>query len=269
MSAYILGISGSPRHGNTEQLVGEALKAAGEISDVETRLISLADYSLRPCDGCNLCMGYLKGATRDEICYKHKDADPIIKEMLKADGIIIGSPVYTWNVSGRLKCLMEKCASLCPFPLTEISYGLRNKVLGAVAVAGGIWEGQETVVQTIWRWGLSLGMIVVGAVTTEHLPTSSIAAAMASCSFSPSPFLLDGTSKEKNPVLGRPQMTACRNLGRNVAYVSRVVNQGIEGLEKAGVKMPPVVTYKRFPEKPAPGSYLEKLVNEGKMKFVE
>ncbi len=269
MESYILGISGSPRHANTERLVGEALKAAVEIGDVRTKLISLADYDLKPCDGCGLCMGHIKGATEDEICYKHKDADPIIKEMLRADGIIIGSPVYTWNVSARLKCLLEKCAPLCPYPLTEISYRLRNKVLGAIATAGGIWEGQELVAQTVWRWGLSLGMIVVGAVTTEPLPTGCLVAGMASSAFSLSAFGVDTTSREKNPVLGRAQVTSTRNLGRNVAFVSKAVKKGIEALKEAGVKMPEVVTYRRFPEKPLAGSYLERLVKEGKIKVVE
>lgn len=265
MTVRILGISGSPRHANTERLVQEALNAAQQLGQVETKLISLADYDLKPCDSCELCMGHMKGATADEICYNHKDVDPIIKEMMKADGMIIGSPVYTWNVSARLKCLLEKCAALCPAPLTEISYGFRNKVLGGIAVAGGIWEGQELTVQTIWRWGLSLGMIVVGAVSTESFPTSCLSSGMASGAFSPSVMALDSTSREKNPTLGRSQMTSCRNLGRNVAFVSMALKQGITGLAEAGVKMPPVVTYKRFLDKPAPGSYLEKLLKEGKI----
>lgn len=269
MGIHILGISGSPRHANTERLVEEALRAAEELEDVKTKFISLADYELKPCDGCGLCMGYMKGATEDAICYKHKDVDPIIKEMFRSDGIIIGSPVYTWNVSARLKCLLEKCASLCPAPLTEVSYRLRNKILGAIAIAGGIWEAQELVVQTIWRWGLSLGMIVVPAVSTEHFPTGCLATGVASGSFSPSPFALDSTSKERNPILGRAQVTSIRNLGRNVAFISKVVKKGIEELEKAGVRMPEVASYRRFPEKPLPGSYLERLVKDGKMKFVE
>ncbi len=268
MEVSILGISGSPRHANTELLVKESLTAAASLGGVKTKLISLADYELKPCDSCELCMGHMKGATEDEICYSHHDADPIIKEMLQADGIIIGSPVYTWNVSARLKCLLEKCCSLCPATLTEISYRLRNKVLGGIAVAGGIWEGQETTVQTLWRWGLSLGMVVVGAVSTEPFPTSSLAAGMASGAFSRSVMALDSTSREKNSVLGRGQTVACRNLGRNVAFVAMAIKQGTQGLEQAGVKIPEIVTFRRSLDKPAPGSYLERLVNEGKVKLV-
>ncbi len=269
MDVNILGISGSPRHANTEQLVKESLNAARELGEVHTNLISLADYDLQPCDGCGLCMGHIKGATEEEICYNHKDADPIIKEMLQSDGIIIGSPVYAWNVSARLKCLLEKCSPLCPYPLTEISYRLRNKVLGAIAVAGGIWEGQEIVAQTIWRWGLSLGMIVAGAVSTEHFPTSCLVAGMASGAFSSSVSALDSTSRDMNPVLGTSQMASTRNLGRNVAFIAKIMKAGTEKLQETGSRMPEVVTYKRFLEKPSPGSYVEKLVEDGRIKIVE
>ena len=64
-------------------------------------------------------------------------------------------------------------------------------------------------------------------------------------------------------------MTACRNLGRNVALVSKIVKKGIEELERAGVGIPEIATFKKVREKPSPGSYLEKLVKEGKIKVVE
>jgi multimeric flavodoxin WrbA len=266
MESYIIGISGSPRKANTESLVREALTAAEDIAGTKTRLISLADYDLRPCESCLQCMGHVKGSTEREICYSHGDADPIIKEMLSADGIIMGTPVYTWNVSGKLKCLMEKCAPLCPFPMTEISYRLRNKVLGAIAVAGGIWEGQELAVQAIWRWGLSLGMTVAGAVTTEPLPTSCISAGMASGTFASSVFAQDSTSPDSNQALGRYQYNSCINLGRNVAYLAMVMKKGIAELEKSGVPAPEIMSCKRVPQEPAPGSYLDRLVKSGRMK---
>ena len=42
----ILGISGSPRHGNTDILVKEALKAAEGLHEVDVEFISLADVKI-------------------------------------------------------------------------------------------------------------------------------------------------------------------------------------------------------------------------------
>lgn len=47
-SIKIVGIAGSPRRGNTELLVKEALKAAESIGDVETEFISLAGKRFNP-----------------------------------------------------------------------------------------------------------------------------------------------------------------------------------------------------------------------------
>ncbi len=271
MKIYVLGISGSPRHGNTELLVKEALKAAEELGDVETKLISLADYELKPCESCHLCFGFMKGATEETVCYKHRDVDPIIKEMLKADGLIIGSPVYTWDMSGKLRCLLEKCAALCPAAFSELSYRFRFKVVGAIAVSGGLFEAQESVVQAIWRWAIPLGMIPVGAVYTveDPFPGSSLLGGIASEAFSKSLHDSDSITKEKSGFLWTPFLKSTRSLGRNVATISRIVKVGVETLKKTGVKIPESKAWVKYPKKPQPGSYIEKLVKEGKVKVVE
>ncbi|MDP3947090.1 MAG: flavodoxin family protein, partial [bacterium] len=230
---YILGISGSPRHGNTEILVKEALEAAQGLTGVSTEYVSLADYELKPCESCGLCFGFVKGATEEVICYQHQDADPIIKKMLKAHGIVMGSPVYTWDVSARLKCLMEKCAPLCPGPATSISYRFRHKVVGAIAVAAGLIEGQESVAHTIWRWAMALGMIPAAAVATldDPFPGSSLLGGLASTSHSHnllSPSAVSAEVTRTNPpLLGIQNMKSARNLGRNVAHLARVITNGL------------------------------------------
>lgn len=270
----ILGISGSPRHANTEVLVKEALKAADGLGGVETELISLADYDLKPCEACDLCFGAVKGSTEEEICYKHKDVDPIIKKMLKADGLIIGSPVYTWNVSGRLKCLMEKCAPLCPGPCTELSYKFRNKVVGAIAVAAGLYEGQESIAHAVWRWAIALGMIPVGAVNTVYDPPmgSSMLGGLATTSHSTTLFGPDAVTEENTctspPLMGIGNMKSARNIGRNVTTVARIIKAGTKTLIEQNVEIPKASVFTEFPVAPKPGSYMDTLVKEGKLKII-
>jgi multimeric flavodoxin WrbA len=244
MEVRILGISGSPRHGNTELLVKEALEAAKALGEVQTELISLADFELKPCDSCHLCFGNVKGATEDEICLKHKDVDPIIKRMFHADGLIIGSPVYTWNVSARLKCLMEKCAAMCPYVAAKVSYKFRNKVVGAISVAGTTMDAQVSVSEDIWRWAIALGMIPVGAILTMHEPkrSSSLLGGLATTAHSRSPLDPDAIIAAKTlttpPLMGERQMMSARNLGRNVTTVSKIIKAGLKALEERGVKIP-------------------------------
>jgi len=58
MTIKILCVCGSPiKEGNCEMFTREALKAADEIPDVETELVTLAGWykTFRGCNHCNFC----------------------------------------------------------------------------------------------------------------------------------------------------------------------------------------------------------------------
>ena len=48
----VLGISFSPRHGNTEVQIRETLKAAEELDGVTTEFYNIVGRKLEPCDSC-------------------------------------------------------------------------------------------------------------------------------------------------------------------------------------------------------------------------
>ena len=50
----VLGISGSPRKGNTDALVKKALEVCRE-GGLETDFVSLSDFDVIYCDDCNFC----------------------------------------------------------------------------------------------------------------------------------------------------------------------------------------------------------------------
>ena len=54
----IIGFCGSRiKNGNMEALLADALSQAGNHSDVETELITLAEKKINPCNHCNWCIG--------------------------------------------------------------------------------------------------------------------------------------------------------------------------------------------------------------------
>ena len=120
----LLGIIGSPRRGgNTEIIVREALKAAEE-GGASTELIFLTDFGLGPCDGCRTCFD-----TKD--CVVEDDVEKIYGKMAKADGVIIGSPVYFNNVTAQTKTFIDRVGYL---NIARGRKALRNKVGGAIVV---------------------------------------------------------------------------------------------------------------------------------------
>jgi multimeric flavodoxin WrbA len=120
----VLGIVGSPRKdGNTEILIREALKSS-EQEGAETELIRIIDYELSPCQGCRTCF-------KTKSCKFQDDIEELYRKLVKADGIIIGSPVYFYNVTSQTKIFIDRLGYL------HVARGrkdLKNKVGGAIAV---------------------------------------------------------------------------------------------------------------------------------------
>lgn len=144
----VLGIVCSPRkEGNTEILVSESLKAAGSLG-VETYLIRLCELNISPCDGCQFCR-------KNGECKIKDDMQAIYQNLLNADGVIVGSPVYFWSVSSYAKVFMDRTFAL-RFPTRK----LKGKVGVAIAVASH-W-GCSYTLSTINNFFLHHKMIILG-----------------------------------------------------------------------------------------------------------
>ncbi|MDO4280431.1 MAG: flavodoxin family protein [Peptococcaceae bacterium] len=147
----VLAINGSARRdGNTAVLlrrVMDRLEAAG----IETELVQLAGESLEPCRACWACAG-------QENCVHHNDAfGDIFEKMKAADGIILGSPVYSANVSATMQALIERAAVV-----GDMNPGLFTHKVGA-AVAAARRGGALHAIDTLHHFFLNHEMFVAGA----------------------------------------------------------------------------------------------------------
>ena len=121
----IIGLSGSPRvGGNTDIILEEALAAAkGE--GAEVKLIRISDYRIQPCNGCMACFGTKKCVIDDE-------GETLYHEIVKADGIILGSPSYFQGVTAQMKIFIDRIGFLA---LARGRKDFAEKVGGVIAVA--------------------------------------------------------------------------------------------------------------------------------------
>jgi len=146
----ILGIVGSSRiAGNTELLVAETLKAAKE-EGAKTELLRLADKEIKPCDACLTCK-----ETKE--CRIKDDFKLIFNKMTKADGIILGSPVYFSSASPQIKALIDRAGYLSMMK----GRVFENKVGGAMVVARR--AGETFTFAELLFFFLHQGMIVPGS----------------------------------------------------------------------------------------------------------
>jgi len=147
---YIVGVVGSPRvNGNTEILLSEALRAAAE-DGAQTELIRLADKEIKPCDACLSCR-------QTGECHIKDDFQEIFEKMVRADGIILASPVYFGSATPQIMALIDRAGFIS---------GVRgrifeNKVGGPLVVARR--AGQNFTLAQLLFFFLQQGMIVPGS----------------------------------------------------------------------------------------------------------
>jgi len=97
----ILILSGSPRNGGNTDLLTEAFaKGAAEHHHVET--VSVHDYKVNPCLGCNACF------KTNGICAQKDDMVLIYEKMNQTDMLVIASPVYFYGISAQLKAVIDR-----------------------------------------------------------------------------------------------------------------------------------------------------------------
>lgn len=93
----VLVINGSPRKGRTYKL----LKNIADKLPYEVEFVNLKDYNINECLGCEVCI-------KKDVCVIKDEAESLMKKMVEADGLVIGTPVYIENVSGLLKKFLDR-----------------------------------------------------------------------------------------------------------------------------------------------------------------
>jgi multimeric flavodoxin WrbA len=102
----ILAINGSPRRKwNTATLLENALEGAAS-RGAETKLVHLYDLDFKGCLSCFACKE--KGGSNFGRCAVDDDLAPVIGEILDADGLILGSPIYFGYACGEMRCFLER-----------------------------------------------------------------------------------------------------------------------------------------------------------------
>ena len=98
----ILILTGSPRrNGNTDRLAQSFAKGAEESNQVE--IVSVCDYKVNPCIGCNSCFSRERNR-----CFQNDDMTAIYEKLSQADILIIASPVYFYGISSQLKAIIDR-----------------------------------------------------------------------------------------------------------------------------------------------------------------
>lgn len=192
----VLGINGSPRRqGNTYKLLTVALRAA-ELEGAKVKALHIYDYDIKPCTGC----------LSDDIksckypCVIEDDMKKLYEEVLKADGIIISSPVYWFSVPGQLKNFIDRLT---------------------------VFENMIYIDGRCWTEGKVAGVIAAGADSGQVQLISVLFATLNSMGFIIPPWALAYTVGE-DAMKQENTLADAANVGRAVALMAKLIDRDIE-----------------------------------------
>ncbi len=193
----VLAINGSARKdGNTALLINTVFEELHK-EGIETEMVQLSGKVIEPCKACWACGG-------KKNCVHKKDLfQEIYEKMIQADGILLGSPVYTANISANMQAFLERASVVADMNRSEDL--LRHKV--GAAVTAGRRGGALNTLDAMNHFFMLQNMFLVGS---SYWPVAY--------------GRLPGEVQED-----QEGMETMKNLGRNMAYLMKALKERRDG----------------------------------------
>lgn len=125
----VIAINGSPRkNGNTAKMLESALEGARE-NGAETKIYNLYDLKFTGCVSCFACKK--KGKDCKGLCVIKDDLHDVLEKVLNCDALLIGSPIYFSDVTGKIRSFLERLL----FPINSYDKGRSEILEGSIPSA--------------------------------------------------------------------------------------------------------------------------------------
>ncbi len=101
MKKSVLILSGSPRKGGNSDILCDEFAKGAEKSGNSIEKIYLKDHKIGFCQACYACKKTGK-------CVQKDDMEAILDKMVKADVIVMATPVYFYTMDAQMKVLIDR-----------------------------------------------------------------------------------------------------------------------------------------------------------------
>jgi len=102
MSKKVLVLSASPRKGGNSEMLCDQFMLGAEEAGNEVEKIFLRDKKINYCVACNFCL------ENEGSCSQKDDMTEVMEKMIKADVIVMATPVYYYTMSAQIKALIDR-----------------------------------------------------------------------------------------------------------------------------------------------------------------
>jgi len=269
----ILGISFSPRKQSiTAEMVKYALEWTEREEYIETEYIDAADYTFYPCTSCMKCFGYRAPADDPPQCYEHPDdgSNLLMPKTLEADGILIGFPVHARGLPSILNIFLEKDHQISqPLAFTRWAGARRYKAVSVIAQGSGVYTGQKLAEAQVYRAFLDCTRGDAGGTVEVPFPLhwGTLTTVDGVPMYGPNSFKKEA-SVTVPPVVGSRNERGLKSVGIGLATQAMFMKVARTAFKEAEIDAPEILPYTEYPIIPEPGSWVDKLMKEGKVKYV-
>ena len=172
----VVGIVASPRKRmNTDTIVERILDGCRE-SGISVDKIYLNDLEIQACQACRVQDG--------SGCVYQDGMERIYEVLERADGLVLGTPVYYNTVSSQMKLMIDRCYCLARpliLPSGKMIYesAVKKKKRGIVVSVGGSGPNPECVLPVFHLWSREVNLVIVDSilVTRAQLGTAPMESA--------------------------------------------------------------------------------------------
>lgn len=99
----ILVLNGSPRPGGNTRKMAEAFADGAASGGHAVNIVDVCKMKINGCLACEYC--HTKGQGK---CVQRDDMQQIYELMSDADMLVLASPIYYHNITGQLKCAIDR-----------------------------------------------------------------------------------------------------------------------------------------------------------------
>jgi multimeric flavodoxin WrbA len=163
----IISINSSPhgRHGSTQAMINAMLKGL-ESPENEISSVILLEKNIEHCRGCYTCWFKTPG-----VCIINDDMKELIGMLSNADLIILGTPMYYINISGRMKVFFDRLLATSGHLHPELGTSKENKIPNVIMMSScGLTDRDQFEVISLWINKITklLKINLIGEFYTTH-----------------------------------------------------------------------------------------------------
>jgi multimeric flavodoxin WrbA len=162
----VLFLQGSPRReGNTATVMGWIE------DEMTSRGHAVRHYDIAECvvEGCSECLA-CQSIDGEPGCTLEDDGPKLFQEMLDADLVVWGTPLFCWGFSAQAKALIDRTICLCKVrDVATPHYLMAGKPMALVATAAGPERGNmDLLAETFSRYAEYIHAVHAGRLFVER-----------------------------------------------------------------------------------------------------